>query len=154
VGEGYVLLDYGHNPGALACVCRMATQWHGYSATGIVSAPGDRSDELIEEAGRIAARGFSRIIIREDKDPRGRAPGEVAQLLLRAVRQEVPERDCQVVLDECEAVEQELKNIREGNIIVLFYDQIEPIKTVLAAHGAVPASTIDTEIMRFNIAKA
>lgn len=154
VGHGYVLLDYGHNPAALKSICRLASQWHSRNVTGIVGVPGDRSDELIEEAGRIAAHGFSRVVIKEDKDLRGRAPGEVAQLLLRTIKAEKPERDCQVALDECEAVRRELENMREGDIVVVFYDKIEPIKRELAAHMAVPVSSIDTEIARINIAKA
>jgi cyanophycin synthetase len=91
---GYVLLDYGHNAGAFAAVCRAASRWRGRRVTGVIGVPGDRSDELIERAGRIAARGFERIRIKEDEDPRGRRPGEVADLLLRAVRDEAPWREC------------------------------------------------------------
>ncbi|HEX8745976.1 MAG TPA: cyanophycin synthetase [Pyrinomonadaceae bacterium] len=154
LGAGYVLLDYGHNPAALESVCRMAMQWHGCKVTGIVGAPGDRTNELIEETGRIAARGFNRIIIKEDKDLRGRAPGEVAQLLMRAVKDEVPERDCQVVLDEQEAAEREIKRMGEGDIVVIFYDNIELIRAALEALGAVPASGIELNVENFNVAQA
>ena len=34
--------------------------------------PGDRTDELILESGRVAAGGFDRLIIKEDGDRRGR----------------------------------------------------------------------------------
>lgn len=154
VGAGYVLLDYGHNPAALQSICRMATQWGGYSVTGVIGAPGDRCDELIEEAGRIAARGFTRLVVKEDKDLRGRAPGEVAQLLLRAIKTEVPERDCQVILDECEAAKLEIQKVGEGDILVIFYDEIEPVREALAARGAVPVSTIDLNIAKFSMAQA
>ncbi|HKS29602.1 MAG TPA: cyanophycin synthetase [Pyrinomonadaceae bacterium] len=154
VGAGYVLLDYGHNPAALLSVCRMAGQWRGFNVTGIIGAPGDRCDELIEEAGRIAARGFNRIIIKEDYDLRGRVPGEVAQMLLRAVKSEVPERDCQVVLDELEAAEREIQSIGAGDVLVVFYDRIEPIREALRARGALPASSIEMNFAKFSIAQA
>ena len=70
---GYVMLDYGHNADAFAAVCRMAARWKGRRVTGIIGVPGDRDDALIEEAGRIAARGFHRLVIKEDEDTRGRA---------------------------------------------------------------------------------
>jgi cyanophycin synthetase len=154
VGAGYVLLDYGHNPAALQSVCRMASQWQGYKVTGVVAVPGDRCDELIEEAGRIAARGFNRIIIKEDKDLRGRAPGEVARLLLGAIKSEMPERECHVVTDEREAVEREVQRASAGDIVVIFYDRLELIKEVLASYGAVPASNIDMNIGAFSVAQA
>jgi cyanophycin synthetase len=154
VGGGYVLLDYGHNPAALESVCRLTKQWHGYNVTGVIGAPGDRCDELIEEAGRIASGGFNRVVIKEDDDKRGRAPGEVAQMLWRAVKDRAPERDCHVVLNEREAVERELQRIGEGDIVVVFYDKIESIKAALMAAGAVPASGIDPTMTRFNIAQA
>jgi cyanophycin synthetase len=154
VGEGYVLLDYGHNPAALSSVCRLAKQWYGYRVTGVIGAPGDRSDELIEEVGRIAAHGFNRVVIKEDDDKRGRAPGEVAQILLRAIKGEAPERDCHVVLSEREAVEREIQRIGNGDIVLVFYDQLEQVKEALAAAGAVPASGIDPAITKFNIAQA
>jgi cyanophycin synthetase len=154
VGAGYVLLDYGHNPAALQSVCRMSAQWHGYSVTGVIGAPGDRCDELIEEVGRIAARGFHRVVVKEDNDLRGRAPGEVAALLRRAIQTEAPELDCQVVLSEREAAEREFQRIGEGDIIVFFYDEIETIKEALAACHAVPASGINMNFTRFNMAQA
>jgi len=154
VSAGYVLLDYGHNPAAVESVCRLAKQWRGYNVTGVLSAPGDRCDELIEEVGRIAARGFDRVVIKEDTDRRGRAAGEVAQLLLRAVKDEAPERDCLVVLNEREAVESEIQRIRDGEVVVIFYDQIETIKEALAAAHAVPVSAIDPKPEQFSVAQA
>jgi cyanophycin synthetase len=154
VGGGYVLLDYGHNPGALESVCRLASQWRGRRVTAVVGVPGDRCDELIEEAGRIAAHGFSRIVIKEDEDLRGREPGEVAHILLRAIKEEKPERECQIVLDEREAVRKEVDNIRLGDILIVFYDKMEPIKRELAARGAHPVSHIEAKITKLNIAKA
>jgi UDP-N-acetylmuramyl tripeptide synthase len=46
----------------------------------IIGVPGDRDDSVIEQAGRVAGRGFHRVIIKEDIDLRGRGKGEVAKL--------------------------------------------------------------------------
>jgi cyanophycin synthetase len=140
---GYVMLDYGHNPEAFAAVCRAATRWHGRRVTGIVAVPGDRADELIEEAGRVAARGFHSLVIREDEDLRGRRPGEVAGLLSRAARQEVPGLDCRVVLSSVEALRGELARLRAGDVVVMFYEKLEPLLTVLREFGAEPAARIE-----------
>ena len=140
---GYVLLDYGHNPEAFRAICQMASMWKGRSVTGIVGVPGDRSDELIEEAGRIAARGFGRVVIKEDEDTRGRRRGEVAEILARVVRELAPERECSIIFDEPQTLAHELETLQAGDIIVMFYDKLEPLVSVLEAHGAIPVSTIE-----------
>jgi cyanophycin synthetase len=140
VRRGHVLLDYGHNPEAFASVCRMAARWEGRNATGIIAVPGDRDDSVVEEAGRVAARGFRRIIVREDQDLRGRRPGEVAELLCRAVREEASERECEVVLDLVAAFERVVGTLGPNDVVFLFYDELEPVLEVLARHGAVPVT--------------
>jgi cyanophycin synthetase len=140
---GYVMLDYGHNADAFAAICRMAAQWEGRRVTGIIGVPGDRDDALIEEAGRIAARGFHRLVIKEDEDARGRERGEVARLLCEAARREAPERECRIVLDDTEALSQELRQLRGGDVVVMFYDKLEPLLRVLEGFGARAATTIE-----------
>jgi cyanophycin synthetase len=142
VGAGHVMIDYGHNPDAFEAVSRMVALWTGRRVTAILGVPGDRDDRLIEDAGRIAARGFNRIIIKEDKDLRGRQRGEVAGLLCRAVGETSSERECFIVLDEIEAFSKELKEMRHGDVTVIFYDQLEPVIEVLERFGAVPATSI------------
>ena len=140
---GYVMLDYGHNADAFAAICHMAAQWEGRRVTGIIGVPGDRDDTIIEEAGRIAARGFHRLIIKEDGDTRGRAPGEVARLLCEAAASEAPERECRIVLDDTEALSQELRLLQGGDVVVVFYDKLEPLLRVLETFGARPVTTIE-----------
>lgn len=143
VGGGYVLVDYGHNPDAFDAVARAAAIWSAKRVTAIVGVPGDRSDDLIAESGRAAARGFHRLLIKEDKDLRGRKTGEVAGLLCQAANEQVPDRECSIVIDEIEALEGELQRIESGDIIVVFYDKIEPVLATLEKHGATLASDIE-----------
>ena len=140
VGHGSVLVDFGHNPHAFAAVSEMARRWHGSRVTGIVSVPGDRADWLIEEAARVAARGFDRVIVRSDHDLRGRRQGEVAELICRAIRQEVPTIECAAVQDECEAFRQALDQMQPDELVVLFYEHdLPPVLEILRERGAVPA---------------
>jgi cyanophycin synthetase len=152
VGAGYVMVDYGHNPDAFDAVSRMAALWHGRRVTAILGVPGDRDDRLIEESARIAARGFHSIIIKEDKDLRGRRKGEVAGLLCRTVNAESPERQCRTVLDEIEAFSDELRELKPGDVTVIFYDKLEPVLEVLARHGAVPVTSIGEMAPAFSAA--
>jgi cyanophycin synthetase len=140
---GYVLIDYGHNPDAFEAVCQTASRWEGRRVTGIIGVPGDRDNSVIEEAARVAARGFRRLIIKEDKDLRGRAPGEVAQMLCRAASMEAPGGECRIVLDETEALAEELSRLGEGDVLVMFYDKLAPVLELLESYGARPASGIE-----------
>jgi len=140
---GYLILDYGHNPEAFAAVCQTASRWRGRRVTGIIGVPGDRSDELIERAGRVAARGFERVVIKEDEDTRGRRRGEVAEILRRAVHEETHWRECSVTLSEREALREELRRQQPGDVLVLFYDKSEPLRPVLEEFGAEPVAAIE-----------
>lgn len=115
--------------------------------TGIIGVPGDRDDSVIEQAGRVAGLGFHRVIIKEDYDLRGREKGEVAKLLCQAVKDESPETECQIVLDEITAMRSEIERLQDGQVIILFYDELEPVTKLLEDVGAIPVSTIDESVV-------
>jgi cyanophycin synthetase len=143
INGGHVMIDYGHNPAAFKAVCHMAAQLRAARVTGIIGVPGDRDDSVIIEAGRVAAKGFHRLLVKEDKDLRGRRRGEVAGLLCQSVSQTAPDRHCQVILDECEALDQELARLQQGDLIVIFFDQMGAVLKTLERHRAIvtPAMT-------------
>jgi hypothetical protein len=99
--------------------------------------------KVVGQAGRVAGRGFHRVIIKEDNDLRGREKGEVAKLLCQAVNDESPETECHIVLDEITALRSEVESLRDGQVIVVFYDQLEPVMKLLKDVRATPVSTID-----------
>jgi cyanophycin synthetase len=142
VKSGYVMVDYGHNPDAFAAVCRMAARWNDRRVTGIIGVPGDRDDSVIKQAGQVAARGFHRVIIKEDDDLRGREKGAVAKLLCQAVNDESPDTECHIALDEVEALRSEIDGMQDGQVIVVFYDTLGPMMKLLESVGATPVSAI------------
>src|SRR5205085_162106 len=101
---GHVMVDYGHNSDAFEAICRMASNWKDRRLTGIITVPGDRDNSIIDRAARVAAKGFDKLIVREDHDLRGRKQGDVASMLCRAVRETSPSTECEVILDEVEAL--------------------------------------------------
>ncbi|MBI5848519.1 MAG: cyanophycin synthetase [Nitrospirae bacterium] len=138
VASGYVLLDYGHNAHAFQAIAQMAAEQQKRRVTGVITVPGDRADRVLEQAGQAAARGFDRIIVREDHDLRGRQPGEIARLLQQAIQNENPKCDCTVVLDEEQSFAQALQEMQAGELVVMFYDSFEKAQRVLEHFGAVP----------------
>lgn len=141
VGKGYALIDYGHNPKAMEAICRMTARWAGKTVTGIISFPGDRRDDVIEAAGRIAVAGFDRIIVKGDTNLRGRASGEVAEMLCRIVLEKGNQRECKIVLDAALAFDDAIANIEENEVVVFFYEKLAPVLATLEKYGATAADT-------------
>jgi cyanophycin synthetase len=148
INGGYVMLDYGHNPDAFAAVCRMAARWEGRRLTGIIGVPGDRDDSVVREAGRVAARGFHRIIIREDQDLRGRRQGEIARLLCQAVNEESPGTECRIAIDAIEALRSEIQTLRQGDVVIVFYDDLAPVLSLLNESGARRVSAVSKPVLQ------
>jgi cyanophycin synthetase len=141
VNGGYAVVDYGHNPGAFGAVCELAARWQDRQVTGVFTVPGDRDGSVIEAAARVlASGGFDRLIVREDADPRGRKPGEVAALLCRAVSQ--CGRECRVVLDECDAVRAALDEMAADEVVMLFSEDRDAVRGVLREYGAEPVAAV------------
>jgi len=136
VGKGYALIDYGHNPKALEALCRMTSRWQGKTITGIISFPGDRRDDVIEAAGRIAVAGFDRIIVKGDVNLRGRKSGEVAEMLRRIVLDAGNQKECEIALDAAQAFEEAIAQIKENEVIVFFYEKLAPVLATLEKYGA------------------
>ena len=135
---GHVMVDYGHNTDAFDAICRMTSKWNGRRVTGIITIPGDRDDAIIDRAARTAAKGFNKVIVREDHDLRGRKPGDVANMVCRAVREVSPATECEVVLDEIEALRRAVSQMTKGEVIVLFYEKLKPIQQALTELAAQP----------------
>lgn len=140
VGSGYALIDYGHNPKAVEAICRMTSRWQGKNITGIISFPGDRRDDVIEAAGRIAVAGFNRIIVKGDINLRGRKSGEVAEMLCRLVLAAGNQSECKIVLDAAQAFEDAIAGIEENEVVVFFYEKLEAVLNILKKYGATPAA--------------
>jgi cyanophycin synthetase len=140
VKKGYVLVDYGHNPHSFAAICAMAGRLPNCRVTGVVGVPGDRNDQIVSESGKVAAGGFHRLFVKEDRDLRGRVKGEVAGLLYEAIKEVSPQKECRIIYDECEALEAALQELQEGELVVVFYEKLAPVLEVLKRHEAVSVS--------------
>lgn len=129
IGGVNVFIDYGHNAAGIREVVKTLKKFKASSLVGCVTVPGDRSDESIREVARVAAQGFNRLIIREDKDLRGRKPGEIAGIMLEEARAAGMDlKQISVVLPEREAFQYGLDHCHPGEIFVMFYENLEPIE--------------------------
>ena len=112
-------------------------RWRGPSASwrshgrriGVLAAPGDRRDEDIRATGAAAAPAFDLILLREDDDLRGRAPGEMGELLRAGLLAAgfPAERIVPEVYGEEEAVRRALEMAGAGDLVVIFGDDVHEV---------------------------
>ena len=96
-------------------------------ALGVIGIPGDRRDEDQLEYGALAATAFDEIIVREDKNLRGRPAGESADNVIVGIRNARTDgigRGARgdKILDELPAVRAALRKAVPGDLVVLCVD--------------------------------
>jgi cyanophycin synthetase len=137
--DGYkVFLDYCHNVDGMRRLAEFVDAMaHGKGATpgaraiGVIGIPGDRRDEDHHEYGRLAGLVFDSIVIREDKNLRGRKPGESAALVLAGVKQAQKQKgrvkDATIVTNEQEAAAAGMRLAVPSDMVVLCSDDIQAV---------------------------
>ncbi len=134
IGDFRVCVDYGHNPAGYQALLNTVKRLGAARLVGVIAAPGDRRDDVIRNVGRVAGRGFDYLFIKEDRDLRGRAPGETAELLRRgALDAGIAADRITTILAEDEAVQAALEAALPGDLIVVFYEKYEAVLAVIAA---------------------
>jgi cyanophycin synthetase len=158
--DGYkVILDYCHNVDGM----RRLTEFvdllmqptngaetdagaRNHRAIGVIGMPGDRRDDDHREYGRLAARAFDAIVVREDKNLRGREPGQSAELLMDGIRhaQKKGARCSEAVVmhNEQEAVAAAMAMAGQGDLVMLCSDDITAVyRRVMAETRTRPAGS-------------
>ena len=119
------LVDFAHNPAGLELLCDFVSKMDGSPKIGIISGTGDRRDDDIRELGRISARHFDEIIIRQDKNLRGRTAAEIINLLVQGIdetkRKEIP---LAIIPKEKDAIIYAYQNAPQGSLITIMCDVI------------------------------
>lgn len=91
---------------------------------GVISGTGDRRDEDIRELGAISARYFDEIIIRCDKNLRGRTADEIIGLLqegIKSVNENIP---TMTIPNEDEALEYIYRHHKPGSLYTVMCDVV------------------------------
>jgi cyanophycin synthetase len=155
VGGVRVVIDYCHNVDGMRNLADFARRMNGDDdgknragrALGVIGMPGDRRDEDMREYGALAAGAFDEIIVREDRNLRGRAPGATATLVAEGVRQAREQgtgRTIRVdkILDEQTAVKAALRRANPGDLLVMCVDDsIAVYREAMASAGQQAGST-------------
>lgn len=119
-----MLADFAHNPHGLKLLCDFVSKLDYPSRIGVISGTGDRRDEDIRELGEISARHFDEIIIRCDKNLRGRSAEEIIGLLKEGIDSVNPAIPTTVIANENEALEYIYANPRQGALYTIMCDVV------------------------------
>ncbi|MDQ2965314.1 MAG: cyanophycin synthetase [Chloroflexota bacterium] len=116
-------------------------------AIGVIGIPGDRRDDDQREYGALAAGAFDEIIVREDKNLRGRAAGVSATNVLEGVRAARGNgrgrtTKSEKILEEISAVRMALRRAHPGDLLVMCVDDaIGVYREAMAAAGSARGAT-------------
>jgi cyanophycin synthetase len=122
--EFNVLLDYAHNPAGLRALNQMVQKMDGYPKVGMIAGIGDRRDEDNREIGMVAAEMFDEIIIRQDKNLRGKSDKEIIEMIHDGIKSVKPEMKVTIIPSEREAITFALTNPIKGSLLVLCSDVV------------------------------
>lgn len=123
-----VILDYAHNIEGYKAVISSLKKIKGKNnLIGVIGIPGDRKNDIGYAIGEICANNFDKIVIKEDKDKRGRRSGEIAELLKTAILNNNKDAKIKIRLDEVEALKHAIEVSEKGDIIVVFYEKLNPL---------------------------
>ncbi|MCL6454544.1 MAG: cyanophycin synthetase [Alicyclobacillus sp.] len=137
----HLVLDYGHNPDGFRRIGEWLAQLPHRRLIGVVGVPGDRMDDVVRQAAAVAAEVFDELVVKEDVDKRGRNDGEVAALMAGEIRRLAPHKPLTVLLSETEALQAAAQSAQSGDIVVLFYEQLQPASAAATALGAEAVAT-------------
>jgi cyanophycin synthetase len=118
------LADFAHNPHGLKLLCDFVSKLDYPHRIGIISGTGDRRDEDIRELGEISAHFFDEIIIRCDKNLRGRTADEIIQLLKEGIEKVNPSLPTIIIPNEDEALEYAYANTPQGSLVTIMCDVV------------------------------
>ena len=119
-----ILADFAHNPHGLKLLGDFIGKLEYPKKIGIISGTGDRRDEDIRELGSLSANYFDEIIIRCDKNLRGRSAEEIIQLLKEGIAIQDPGMQPMVIANEEEALEYIYANPQAGALYVVMCDVV------------------------------
>jgi cyanophycin synthetase len=145
-----VIVDYAHNPHGLQMAGDFVERLTAPGVNGpgpgrriaVIATPGDRREEDMRELGRVAARVFDILIVREDANPRGRQRGEIARQVMVGIKSADDSRvqSAEIIIDERPAIDAALNGAKPGDVILLCVDKPADTWRDLEARRAMPVS--------------
>jgi cyanophycin synthetase len=112
--------------------------WGGEPAAAI-TLPGDRRDDLVAASAEAVAAWFSRVVVYEDADKRGRAPGEMTEMITAALLRARPGITC-AAADGPQSALRAAMSMAPGQPVLLTYEKLAMADNALNEVNARPWS--------------
>jgi len=119
-----VMVDYAHNTAGFQAIGKFLEKIEAKPKIGIIAGVGDRRDEDIFNLGKQAANMFDKIVIRQDKNLRGRTEKEIIDLMLKGISEIDANKLDKVFSTEREAIDHVLKTAKKGSFITICSDVV------------------------------
>lgn len=119
-----VMADYAHNAHGMRAIGKFVSKVEATNKVGVIAGVGDRRDEDTIELAEEAAKVFDEIIIRQDKNLRGKTEDEIIALLTKGIQNVDKNKKIIVIKKESEAIEYAVRNAVKGSFIVVINDVV------------------------------
>ncbi|MEO6833951.1 MAG: cyanophycin synthetase, partial [Chitinophagaceae bacterium] len=119
-----VMVDYAHNTHGMQALGKMVAHVDSPYKVGMIAGVGDRRDEDLMSLGEESAKVFDEIIIRQDRNTRGRTPEEIIMWMTKGAERVRPAKKITAIHNEKEAIDYALQNAKKDSFIVITSDVI------------------------------
>jgi cyanophycin synthetase len=118
-----VMIDYAHNTAGFQAIADLLGKIDA-NHVGVIAGVGDRRDEDTIALGAQAAKMFDEIIIRQDKNLRGRTENEIIELITKGIKQVDPDKKISAFKREVDAISYAITNARKGTFLTICSDVV------------------------------
>jgi cyanophycin synthetase len=136
-----VMVDYAHNTHGIIALGKFVTQVEATKRIGVIAGVGDRREEDTFSLGAESAKIFDEIIIRQDRNLRGKSEQEIIDLIVKGILSVDATKKITVIKLEKEAIDFVIKNAPKGALIIICSDVVpdalEQIMRLKEEEGAV-----------------
>lgn len=118
-----VMIDYAHNTAGFEAIGEMLSKIEA-KHVGVIAGVGDRRDEDTIALGAQAAKMFEEIVIRQDKNLRGKTEDEIIDLIKQGIHSVDPDKKVTSFKKERDAIDFAIKNARRGTFLTICSDVV------------------------------
>ncbi|AII53018.1 cyanophycin synthetase [Hymenobacter sp. APR13] len=120
-----VIVDYAHNTHGIEKFAQFLDATEATHKVGVISGLGDRRDEDTLGFARIAGRIFDEIVLRQDRDLRGKTAEQLKEIMERGLRLDTPDLPITYIENEMDAIDHVLATAKPGSVVVMFTENIK-----------------------------
>ncbi|HYC30223.1 MAG TPA: hypothetical protein VEB42_15420, partial [Chitinophagaceae bacterium] len=95
-----------------------------------------------------ASQIFDELIIKHDKDPRGRSNEEITRLITEGIHKHAPDKQPIVISDEIESIQHAMEHAPRGAFVVICCDKVREILDFVSSEHNKEAQASGLELHR------